>query len=87
MGKRVDLGILVRSPVDSAQASKGVLAVDVHGARAADTLAARTAESQGRVHVVLDFNESIKNLVYHRRMDRKRGEWSGTTWGKGNRAV
>ena len=38
--ERVDLGVFGGVPVNPAQARQRVLAVDVHGARAADTLSA-----------------------------------------------
>lgn len=43
------------------QASQGVLAVDVHGTTATDTLTATSSESQGRVDLVLDTDESIQD--------------------------
>lgn len=43
------------------EASKGVLAVDVHGAGAADTLAATSAERQGRVDLVLDADDGVEH--------------------------
>ena len=46
---------------DTAEAGKSVTAVDVHGARTADTLTARTTESDGRVVLGLDVDQSIKN--------------------------
>ena len=60
--KRVDLGVLVRITVDSAETCESVLAVDVHGARAADALAARAAERERRVDLVLDFDECVEDL-------------------------
>ena len=62
MREGVDLGVLARVTVDTAQAGEGVLAVDVHGTRAADALAARAAERQRRVDLVLDLDERIENL-------------------------
>lgn len=43
------------------QASKSILAVDVHGAAAADTLTATSAERQSRVNLVLDTDNSIQH--------------------------
>ena len=62
MRKGVDLGVLGRVPVDPAEARQRVLAVDVHGARAADALAARAAECQRRVDLVLDLNQGVEHL-------------------------
>lgn len=61
MRERVDLGVF-GSTVNAAEAGKGVLAVDVHGARPADALSARPTESQRRVDVILNFDERIENL-------------------------
>mmetsp|Transcript_30110 Transcript_30110/g.49790 ORF Transcript_30110/g.49790 Transcript_30110/m.49790 type:complete len:245 (-) Transcript_30110:223-957(-) len=41
------------------QASKAILAVDVHGTRAADSLTAGSSESQCRVDLIFDLDESI----------------------------
>ena len=62
MRKGVDLGVLGRVPVDPAEARQRVLAVDVHGARATDTLSARTTEGECGVNFVLDLDERIENL-------------------------
>jgi hypothetical protein len=48
--------------VDPTEASKGVLSIDVHGARSANTLTTRTAKSKCRIYFVLDLDESVKNL-------------------------
>ena len=58
----VDLGVLGRVAIDSAEARQRVLAVDVHGARPADALATRPPESEGGVHLVLNLDERIENL-------------------------
>ena len=58
----VDLGVLRRVAIDPAEARQRVLAVDVHGAGAADTLAARPAECERRVNLVLDLDERVKDL-------------------------
>ena len=62
MRKGVNLGVLGRVPVDPAEARQRVLAVDVHGAGAADTLAARPAECERRVDFVLNLDERVKDL-------------------------
>ena len=59
----IDLSVLACVSVDPAQARQSVLAVDVHGARTTDTLAAGPTESQSGIHFVLDFDESIENLL------------------------
>jgi hypothetical protein len=59
--ERVDLGRFGGGAVDPAEAGEGVLAVDVHGG-AADAFAARTAEGEGRVKFVFDFDEGIEDL-------------------------
>jgi hypothetical protein len=56
MRERVKLGGLGLAAVNSRKTSKSVDAVDVHGTRSADSLSARSSESQGRVEVVLDFD-------------------------------
>lgn len=43
------------------EAGQGVLAVDVHGARAADALATAPAKGQGRVDLVLDADDGIEH--------------------------
>jgi hypothetical protein len=62
VGERVDLGGFGGSAVDAAEAGEGVLAVDVHGAGAADAFAAGTTEGEGRVEFVFDFDEGIEDL-------------------------
>mmetsp|Transcript_111121 Transcript_111121/g.270035 ORF Transcript_111121/g.270035 Transcript_111121/m.270035 type:complete len:367 (-) Transcript_111121:38-1138(-) len=60
MGQRLYLdGLVARLNVQ--QACEAVLAVDVHGTRAADALAARAAEGQGGVHLVLDLDEGVQD--------------------------
>ena len=51
----------VRAGSDLGKAGKTVLAVDVHGARTANTLTARSSKSKGRVNLVLDLEKSIQN--------------------------
>ena len=62
MGERVDLRVLARVTVNAAEARKGVLAVNVHGARTADALAAGAAERQRRIHFILNFNQCVEDL-------------------------
>mmetsp|Transcript_93368 Transcript_93368/g.269674 ORF Transcript_93368/g.269674 Transcript_93368/m.269674 type:complete len:346 (+) Transcript_93368:162-1199(+) len=52
-GSRVRLDVL--------QAGQAVLAVDVHGARAADTLTARPPKGQCGVHLVLDLEQRVQD--------------------------
>ena len=59
--KRVDLAVLGRIPVNPAQASQGILPVNVHGATSTDTLPARPPKRQRRVHLILDLDERIEN--------------------------
>lgn len=54
-------GIELLSPIVPTQASKGVDTVNVHGARSADTLTARSSESKSWIDLVLDANESIQH--------------------------
>jgi len=61
MGQGVDGRGLGVSLVDLAQTGQRVGAIDVHGARAANTLTARTAESESLVLLVLDLDEGIEN--------------------------
>lgn len=61
MRERVNLGVLGIA-LNPAETREGVLAVDVHRARAADALTARAAERERRVNLVLDFNKGIKDL-------------------------
>ena len=51
----------VRAGSDLGKAGKTVLAVDVHGARTANTLTARSSKSKGRVNLVLDLEKSIQH--------------------------
>jgi len=53
----LDLALLL----DVGQAREPVLAVDVHGAGAADALAAAAAEGQRRVLLVLDLHERVEH--------------------------
>ncbi len=43
------------------KASQGVTSVDVHGARSADSLTARSAEGQSGILLGFDFDESIQD--------------------------
>ena len=62
MWQWINLGGLAFITVDPTEASKRVLSIDIHGARSANTLTARTAEGKCRVYFVLDLDESVKNL-------------------------
>ena len=46
---------------DLRQASQTVLAIDVHGARTADTLTTRSSESKRGVLLVLDLEQSVED--------------------------
>jgi len=59
MRQRVDVGVLATVTVDSAETGESVLAIDVHSARAADALTARTTKGKSWINFVLDFYESI----------------------------
>lgn len=60
VGQRVDLRS-VRIAVNTAQASKGVDAIDVHGTATANALTARATERESRVHLVLDLQQGIQH--------------------------
>lgn len=60
VGQRVDLSSLSRL-VDVAEASKSVFTIDIHGATAANTLTAGSAESQSRILLVLNFKKSVQH--------------------------
>ena len=62
MWKRVNFSILALSFVNSAETSKRILSVDIHGTRATDTLSARPPEGERGVNLVLDFNQRVENL-------------------------
>lgn len=80
--KRVDLDVGSSLSRDSAQASKSVLSVDVHGAATADTLTATSSKCQGRVELVLDSDKGIENhrssLVEVQRVGLKTGLLAGS---------
>jgi len=57
----VNFGRFGSAGVDSAETGQSVGAVDVHGATAADALAARPAEGQSRVQLVLNLDQTIQN--------------------------
>jgi len=59
--ERIDLRVLGFTPVDATETGEGILTVDVHGTRPADTLSTGTAESERRIYFVLDLDEYIKN--------------------------
>jgi len=60
--QRINLCGLALATVDSTEASKRILSIDVHSTRSANTLTARTAKGKCRINFVLDLDESIKNL-------------------------
>jgi len=59
--ERVDARLSLGVGWDAAQAGQSVDTVDVHRAAAADTLSAAPSESQGRVDLVLDSDQSIQH--------------------------
>ena len=59
MRQRVDLHL--SGVGDLAKAGERVGAVDVHRARAADALAARAAEGERRVHLVLHLDQRVEH--------------------------
>ena len=60
MRQRVDRDVALHL-VDRLEAGQRVGAVDVHGAGAADALAAGAAEGQRRVDLVLDLDQRVEN--------------------------
>jgi len=54
--KWVNLGVIVRGSVNSAEARKSILSVDIHGTRPADTLSARPPEGERRVGLVFNLD-------------------------------
>src|SRR4029079_6082490 len=60
MRQRVDL-LRSLDVLQAPQAREGIGSVDGHRARAADTLAARAAEGERRVDLILDLDESVEN--------------------------
>lgn len=67
MRKRVNLGVFARIPINMAETCEGVLAVNVHGTRAADTLSAGAPESEGGVDFILDLDERVEHLRIRKR--------------------
>lgn len=61
MRKGVDLGRGCSVLGDTAETGKGVDTVNVHGARAANSLTARATESECGVLLVLDLDEGIEH--------------------------
>jgi len=61
MGQGINLGGLRGVGFDSAETGEGVGAVDVHRATAANPLPARSPESQRRVQLVLDLDQTIQH--------------------------
>ena len=88
VGEGVDLRVLAPVAVDPAEARQRILAVDVHGARTADALAARAAERERRVELVLDLDERVKNLyaAAERRMSILYTNWPGGGGGRQRRS-
>ncbi len=62
MGKRIDLSVLSLLPIYTAQARKSVLSIDIHSAGAANAFATRAPESEGRINLILNLDERVKNL-------------------------
>ena len=60
--KGVNLAVLGRGSVNSAEARKSVLSVDVHGTRPTDTLSARPPEGKSGVDLILYFDQRVENL-------------------------
>jgi hypothetical protein len=60
--ERIDLRVLILTTVNATETGEGILAIDVHGARATDTLSTRATKSECRIYFVLDLDERIKNL-------------------------
>jgi hypothetical protein len=60
--ERIDLCVLAFIAVDATETGEGVLAVDVHRARTANTLATRATKSECRIYFILDLDKSIENL-------------------------
>lgn len=61
VGQGVDLLLLGDVGVDSTEACESVSALNVHGARAADTFSARPSEGEGGVLLVLDLDERVED--------------------------
>ena len=60
VGKRINFG-LRRVRVDSGEAGQGIATVNVHSTRSADSLPARTAESQSRILLILDLYKGVED--------------------------
>lgn len=76
MGKRIDLHSLGLF-IDIAQACQGIGTIDIHGATAANSLTARSTESQGRILLVLNLDQSVQN---HRSAVVQIDSVSGSVW-------
>ncbi len=61
MRQRIDLDHLVLHLIHAARAGKGVGAVDIHRAGAADAFPAGAAEGQRRIDLVLDLDQRVEN--------------------------
>ena len=62
MWKWVNLGVLVRCSVNSAETGESVLSVDVHGTRPTDALSARSPEGECGVDLVFYLDQRVENL-------------------------
>ena len=76
----VDLGRFRVALLNVREACQRVRAINVHRARATDALAARAAEGEGRVLLVLDLDQSIQD---HRTALCGEGEGDGAVGGVG----
>lgn len=61
MRKRRDIGRVLPLLLYAGEAREAVASVDVHGAGAADPLAARPAEREGRVLLILNLQKHVQN--------------------------
>jgi hypothetical protein len=60
--ERIDLCVLIFTTVNATETGEGILAIDVHGTRATDTLSTRATKSECRIYFILDLDERVKNL-------------------------
>jgi len=61
VGERIDSRLFGCVGGDAAETSQRVDAVDIHSATSADTLAATSSESQGRINLILDSDQGIQH--------------------------
>ena len=59
--QRINLGTCIQVAVNLTDTRKSVGTTDIHGARSADTLAARSPECQSRIDLVFNFYQSIQH--------------------------